>query len=85
MVRELEGSGVGDLPGIAAAERGNTWDVTSEAADKAGAGGRHGAKQGERERVAGRHENPAGISSGVENREGGHEASEVAENSREDR
>ena len=46
MARVPDGSGAGELPGGAAAGGGNTWDVTSEAADEAGAGGRHGAKQG---------------------------------------
>ena len=52
------------------ANGGNTWVFTSEAADKVGEGGRHGAIPGERERVSGRRENPAGKSSGVGGREG---------------
>ena len=63
------------------ADRGNTWDVTSTAADKAEAGDLHGAKQGVRERVAGQRENLSGESSGVGSSEGGREASGVAENS----
>ena len=66
--RESEGSGAETAPGGAAAGRGDTWDVTSEGADKAGSGGRHGAKQRVRERVAGRRENPDGKSSGVGSR-----------------
>ena len=63
------------------AGRGDTWDVTSEDAGGAGAGGRHGVKQGERERVDGCWENPAGKSSGVGSREGRPKASGVPENS----
>ena len=45
-----------------------------------GAGDHHGAGKRERERVAVRRENPIGKSSGVRDREGGPEASGVAEN-----
>ena len=54
--------------------------VTSVAADEAGVGGRHGARSRVRESVSCQQENPAGKSSGVEGREGVHEASRVAEN-----
>ena len=80
----LKGSGVGPLSGITAAGRGNTWVVTSEAADKAGAGGRHRAKPGESERVSGRWESPAGESSRVGGSEGGRKASGMEEKPRED-
>ena len=49
-------SGAGGLVGDVAA---------SAAADKAGAGGRHGTKKGLRGRIAGWRENPAGESLGV--------------------
>ena len=55
--------------------------VTSGATDDAGVGGRHGARPGVREKVAGRRENPSGKSSVVGVREGIREASGVAENS----
>ena len=54
--------------------------VPSTAADEAGAGDRNGERTGVRERVVIRRENPAGTSSGVGGREGGCEASGVAEN-----
>ena len=62
---ELEGSGVEEIPGGAAAVRGDTWEVTSEDVDAEGVGGCHGAKERGRERVAGVE------SSGVGIREGG--------------
>ena len=71
MAQIPEGIGTGELPGGAVACRGNTWDVTSEVADKAGAGGRHGAKQGKKKRVAGQWKTPSSKSSGVGSREGG--------------
>ena len=43
--------------GGAAASGGNTYDDTSTAANKTGAGGRHGERTAARERVAGRQEN----------------------------
>ena len=66
---ESEGSGAEDDPGVAADGRGATATATST--NKAGAGGRHGARSGERERVASRQENPAGESSGVGGKGGG--------------
>ena len=48
--------------------------------DKVGAGGLHGAEKGERERVAGRQENPDSKSSGVGRSEGGFKAAGVAGN-----
>ena len=54
--------------------------VTSADADEAGAGGRHGSIPGVRERVSVQQENPAGDSSRLGGREGGYEASELAEN-----
>ena len=77
---ELKGSGVEDRPGGAAADGGDTWEVTSEDTDTAGAGGCRGAEKMGRERVSGRRENPAGEAYGVGIREGGTEASRVAEN-----
>ena len=71
---------MGELPGGTAAGRSETRKATSAATDEAGSGGRHGARSGERERVAGRRENPAGESSGVGFREGGPKAYGVAEN-----
>ena len=64
---ESEGSGAEDDPGVAADGRG----ATATSTNKAGAGGRHGARSGERERVASRQENPAGESSGVGGKGGG--------------
>ena len=61
-------------------ERGRGGDIanaTSKDVAAAGAGGRHGAGRGESARGAGQQENPAGDSSGVVNKEGGHEASRV--------
>ena len=75
---EHEGSGEGDYPGGPGGPVGATVDATSEYAAAEGAGGHHGVGIVERARVAGRQENPAGKSSGVGNREGGHEASRVA-------
>ena len=49
-----QGSKSGPIPGGTAAGGGNTWEVTSAATDKAVSGGRHGARPGVRERVAGR-------------------------------
>ena len=66
----LEGSGAGKLSWSAAAGGGNTWVFASDAADEAGAGGCHGAKIGEMERVADRRGNPAGKSSGKGGSEG---------------
>ena len=54
--------GVDGIPRSAAAGRGDTGKATSAAADKTGAGGRHGPKTAARERVAGQRENPAGES-----------------------
>ena len=50
----MTGTGVDELSGSIASGRGNTWVVTSEVSDKAGAGGRYWAISGERDRVAGR-------------------------------
>ena len=50
-------------------------DATSEDTDAAGAGGRHVAENCEWERFDVWGGNPASNSSGVEDREGGHEAS----------
>ena len=71
MVWESEGSGAGELPRGAAAGGGDTWEVTSEDADVAGAGGCHGVKKRGSRRVAGQQGNPAGESSEVGIREGG--------------
>ena len=49
--RVLKGSSAGTLSGSTAADGSDAWVVTSEEADEAGAGGRHGAKPGERDRV----------------------------------
>ena len=78
-VWKSEGSGAEEVPGGAAAGGGDAWEVTSEDADAAGAVGHHGAKKRVRERVSGRRENPADNSLGVGIREGGPEASGVAE------
>ena len=85
MARVPQGSGAGPLPGGTAAGKSNTREVTSAGADEAGEGVRHGARPGVRERVAGRWENLSGESSDVGDREGGHEASGVAENPEGDR
>ena len=74
---ESDGSGAEDDPRDAAARGGATANVTSAAANKAGAGGRHGAKHRERERVAVRWENTASKLSGVGGEEGVHEVYEV--------
>ena len=50
MAGELEGSGAEDTPGVAAAGGGGTLDATSEDADAAGAGGRHGWEEGKERR-----------------------------------
>ena len=65
MARESEGSSSEAALGGTATGRGDTWDVTSEDADEAGAGGHHRAKQRGRERVSDRREKPAGKSSRV--------------------
>ena len=49
--RGSQESGVGLLPGCIAAGRSDTWLVTSEAADKAGVGGRHGERRKPSRRV----------------------------------
>ena len=54
-------------------------DATSEDADAGGVDGRHRAEKRERERGTSQRGNPAGKSSGVGEREGGFEASGVAE------
>ena len=51
--RGTQGNGEGPLPGGTEDGRGDTWDVTSAAADEAGAEGRYGAIPGVRERVVG--------------------------------
>ena len=66
-----EGCGTETGPGGAAAGRGATSDVTAVEADTAGSGGRYGAENWERERVAGRKENPASESSRAGDGEGG--------------
>ena len=77
--QELEGICMEAAPGGAAAGGGDTWDVTSENADEAGAGFRHWEKQRGRERVAGQREkHPSGESYGMRSREGGPEVSVVA-------
>ena len=48
----LERSGTYEVPVGVEARGGNTWEVTSEDADAAVAGGCHGAKKRERERVS---------------------------------
>ena len=53
MARGSQGSGIGPLPGGTAANRGDTWVVTSAAADEVGVGGPHGARPGVREKVSG--------------------------------
>ena len=77
-VGATEERGADGRPGGAAAGRDDTGKATSAAADKAGAGGRHGAKIEARERVAGRQENPAGESYGVGGGRKGREAYRVA-------
>ena len=59
--------------------------VTFADADEMGVRVRHGARPRERERAASRRENPAGESSGVGGREGGHKFSIEAVNPRGDR
>ena len=76
----MEGSGAEEGPGGAAAGGDANSDATSKHVDTTGAGGCHGAEKRETERVSGQQENRAGESSGVGNREGGPEASVVAEN-----
>ena len=75
---------VGDTAAVGTQVRGDShWatrgaaNATSKDVAAAGAGGRHGAGRGESARGAGQQENPAGDSSGVVNKEGGHEASRV--------
>ena len=58
--------------------RGATSDATSAAADKVGAGGRHGARPRVEDKVASRQENPAGKSSGVGGKGGSRETYRVA-------
>ena len=72
------GSGAVNISGSTAAGRGDTWVITSEAADEAGAGVVLGARPEERVRVAVRQENPSRESSGVWGKEGGPEVSRVA-------
>ena len=60
---------------------GDIGKSTSAASDKAGAGGRHGARPGLRGRIAGRKEKPADEYSGVWGDERGCEASGVAHES----
>ena len=60
---------------------GDTGKASSAAADKAGVGGRHGAKLEQRGRFAGWREHPAGESLGVRGDDGGREASGVAHES----
>ena len=67
-------SGAEDEPGSTATGRGATADVTSAAANKAGGGGRHGARSGVRERVSGRREKPVRESSVVGGEGGGRKA-----------
>ena len=66
-----EESVIEDDPGVTVAVGGATADTTSAVADKAGAGGCHGARSKVRERVAGQRENLAKESSGVGGEEGG--------------
>ena len=68
----------GEQPGVMTAGGSKTGKATSAADNKAGAGGRHGARYGVRERVARRREKPAGNSSGVGGNEGGRNAYGVA-------
>ena len=56
----------------------DTGKASSMAADKAGAGGRHGARPAQMGRFVGWQENPAGESFGVRGNDGGREASGVA-------
>ena len=69
---------MGEQPGVIAAGGSKTGKATSAAADEAGAGGRHGARSGVRDRVVGWQENPAGKSSGVVGEKGGREAYRVS-------
>ena len=64
-VEAIEESVADGRPGVAAAGGGHTGEATSADADKAGAGGHHGANTVARERVASRQEKPAGESYGV--------------------
>ena len=58
-VRGSQGIDAETLTEGTAAGRSNTWDVTSKAADEAGAVGRHGAIIEKRERVDCLRKNPA--------------------------
>ena len=73
--RVLRESGAGKLSGSTSAGKGNTLDITYKAAHKVGAGVRNGTRLGERERVSGWQENPAGESSGAGGSEGVRKAS----------
>ena len=64
-VGATEESGADGRPGGAAAGGGDAGEAISTAADKAGAGDRHGANTVARDRISGRRENPAGKSYGV--------------------
>ena len=76
--KATEESGADGKQGGAVAGRSAAADATSAAANKAGAGGRHGARTWARERVAGRQENPSCKSSGVGGGGEGREANGVA-------
>ena len=67
--------------GEAISGRGDTRKASFAAANKAGAGGHHGARPAKRVRFAGRRENPAGKFSGVRGNNRGREASGVAHKS----
>ena len=75
---DTEERGADGRPWGAAAGMGDTGQATSAAANKAGAGGRHGEKTATRERVASRRENLAGNSYGVGGVGEGREAYGVA-------
>ena len=70
-------SNTGGISGDATDGGGDTGKATSTAVDKAGAGGRHGARPGVRGRIVGRQEKPARESSGVGGDSGSRKASKV--------
>ena len=71
-------SGSGEQLGFMTTGGSKTGKATSKFAGKPGAGGRHRASYGVRERAAGRRENLCGESSGVGGVEGGRKAYGVA-------
>ena len=78
---KMKDSGKGELSGDKMAGGGNIRKSSSAAADKAGAGGCHGARPGNMGKSGGRQENQAGESTGVQGDYRGREASGVAQES----